>query len=323
MKKLFLAIALLLCCAPLLADGFADKAKYFNLMRNKPMPLTLQQLRAEPDKNTQPYLEIRGEVNAVKGDAVCLKQGDLLVWISMPAGTHMAELEEEELACLVSYDKNALLSLSGFVCHVWTYKFPLEKYEEEMKAGAARAASSYAPTGLSFAQPSRDIDSSVRSIIESVSHIIRSTNPALSQNEVDAYTYGIIKNCSEYEVHPLLVCAVITEESRFKANATSRAGACGLGQLMPATARGMGIKNPYDPQQNIYGTVRYLKSLQERLCGKSFNELSWEDLSLVLSAYNAGPGRVRKYGGVPPIKETQKYVIKVTNTYKKYLTLSL
>ena len=136
-------------------------------------------------------------------------------------------------------------------------------------------------------------------------------------------SYGIIKNCSEYEVHPLLVCAVITEESRFKANATSRAGACGLGQLMPATARGMGIKNPYDPQQNIYGTVRYLKSLQERLCGKSFNELSWEDLSLVLSAYNAGPGRVRKYGGVPPIKETQKYVIKVTNTYKKYLTLSL
>ncbi|MBP5274288.1 MAG: lytic transglycosylase domain-containing protein [Abditibacteriota bacterium] len=189
---------------------------------------------------------------------------------------------------------------------------------------AENGGGAYAPTGLSFAKPATPaLGAGVQGLIDSVARIIRSTNPKLSQNEVDAYTYSIIKNCSDFEVHPLLVCAVITEESRFRANATSRAGACGLGQLMPATARGMGIKNPYDPVQNIYGTVRYLKSLEERLCGKGFDKLTWNDLSLILSGYNAGPGRVRRYGGIPPIKETQNYVVKVTNTYRKYLTLSL
>ncbi|MBQ9358089.1 MAG: lytic transglycosylase domain-containing protein [Abditibacteriota bacterium] len=319
MKKLLLALALLIACAPLLADGFADTAKYYGLMQKKPMPLTLERLRAEPDSAVQPYLEIRGEVSAVKAGSVCLKTGDLLVWITMPAGTYMDELEDEELVCLVSYTRDALLSLNGFTCHVWTYRFPLEAYEKQM-AEKTVPAKTYAPTGLSFAKP---VETSVKALVDSVGNIIRTTNPALTKTEVDAYTYSILKNCSEYEVHPLLVCAIITEESRFRANATSRAGARGLGQLMPATARSMGIKNAYDPIQNIYGTVRYIKSLQERLCGKRFDELSWDDLSLVLSGYNAGPGRVRRYGGVPPITETQNYVVKVTNTYKKYLTLSL
>ncbi len=134
-------------------------------------------------------------------------------------------------------------------------------------------------------------------------------NPKLKDEEATLIARSVLSfSMKTRGVDPRLVMAVIAAESRFRPRAVSKKGAMGLGQLMPATARSHGIRDPFDPVQNIYVTVKYLEREIQRHGGKS----NWIDL--VLASYNAGPGAVAKYGGVPPYNETISFV----RTVKKY-----
>jgi soluble lytic murein transglycosylase-like protein len=124
-----------------------------------------------------------------------------------------------------------------------------------------------------------------------------------------AVQLAIIRSSEQHRVDPALVRAVIRAESSFDADAISRKGAMGLMQLMPRTARSLKLSNPYDPQQNISGGVRYLRYLLDRFDG---------NVPLALAAYNAGESRVSRDSRIPAISETREYVRRVLRYYKAY-----
>ena len=127
--------------------------------------------------------------------------------------------------------------------------------------------------------------------------------PSYSRNK-NAFDQLIRQAAQHHGVSEGLVKAIMHTESGFNIHARSPVGAQGLMQLMPATARRFNVSNAYDPQQNIFGGVKYLSWLLKRFNG---------DTRLAIAAYNAGEGNVDKYGGIPPFRETQDYVRRVTS----------
>lgn len=121
----------------------------------------------------------------------------------------------------------------------------------------------------------------------------------------------IYKEAKKNNVRPELVAAVVQAESRFKPTARSGAGAVGLMQLVPRTGRWMGARDLTNPAQNVAAGAKYLKYLDERFDG---NETK------IIAAYNAGEGNVKRFGGVPPFRETRNYVAKVRNFQQEYET---
>ncbi|MCE1247202.1 MAG: lytic transglycosylase domain-containing protein [Firmicutes bacterium] len=130
--------------------------------------------------------------------------------------------------------------------------------------------------------------------------------PAVSTKASD-YDSIINEASTQYGVDARFIKAIIQQESGFNPNATSGCGAMGMMQLMPETAKSLGVNNGYDARENIMGGVKYIKQQLDAFGG---------DKEKALAAYNAGPGNVQKYGGIPPFAETQNYVKNIMSMYK-------
>ncbi|MDP4104464.1 MAG: lytic transglycosylase domain-containing protein [Bacillota bacterium] len=140
-----------------------------------------------------------------------------------------------------------------------------------------------------------------------VNSLPKTSMPPLSLFKTSNNIDKIINQAAQQNSIPAkLIKAVIQQESSFNTNAVSKTGAAGLMQLMPGTAKSLGVSDVFDPGQNVLAGSKYLKQLLDKYDGK---------IELALAAYNAGPANVDKYGGIPPFEETTNYVRKVSDLY--------
>lgn len=152
---------------------------------------------------------------------------------------------------------------------------------------------------------------------EETKKIVKSQVPpqktVLNKNEKRLHKYNqmILKTSARHDVDPDLVRAIIMAESLANTHAVSKKGATGLMQIMPGTAKSMGVKNSRQPAQNIEAGTKYFKCLMDEYDG---------NIKMALAAYNAGPGTVKKYKGIPPYKETRSYIKKVLAYYNECRT---
>jgi soluble lytic murein transglycosylase-like protein len=144
---------------------------------------------------------------------------------------------------------------------------------------------------------------------------VRYFNRRISVGEARNIANMIIQYSRRYGLDARLVMAVIAVESNFNANAVSPVGARGLGQLMPGTAADLGVSNSFDPNANLEGSTRLLSTHIRNMSPDG--TASPEAIKLALACYNAGAGAVKKYKGIPPYRETQNYVVKITRLYRQ------
>lgn len=188
----------------------------------------------------------------------------------------------------------------------------IAEHERKLRAAQAKAK----PPVIVMRSKSRNWNLEPHVAVPVYADFIRRYNRRLTPMKATQIAQGIIGFSIQYGVDARLITAMVLVESGFNTSATSRTGAMGLGQLMPGTAAGMGVRNAYDTFENLWGTVRLIRGHLEKYSGTSIGGEKYYDLVLALAAYNAGSGAVRKHGGVPPYRETQNYIKKVTDWYR-------
>lgn len=316
------AVVLLIACLPSFALDMVT-AKEFVILKNKlSTKLPIDTLKQSPADYVGKYFEIRGtysgfvSIGGQSGGSLSVTDLGGTSW-NIICSESPTFSPGAPVACLVEIKPGSSVSLSDLALKAWTHGGSLNQWElsTSPKPAPKVAVNTKAQKNIQGTKTYKQISS--EEFVSIYKNTIKGFNPKLSEKDSDIIARSVLGFSSKYKLDPRLVCAVIFTESRFKLEATSRSGAQGLGQLMPATAAGMGITNSYDPVQNVYGSARYIRSMLERVSGKSdWRNMTWDDLSLALAAYNAGAGAVKKHGGIPPYKETQNYVKKVTQVYK-------
>lgn len=318
-----LAILLLVSASSVFGSAPIAATDYAALRARLSTKLSVPTLKASPGSYVGKVFEVRGTLTGV-----LQQEGspDASIILSTADGSYSIAAQSApastgaQLACLVKIGERSSLSLSDLRLVACTYLAELEPIRpKEPEAPATTTKTELAPPRAAETKAKAAATKITgEELVAAYKKAVKRFNSRLTDSQADTIARSIIGFSLRYKVDARLVCAVILAESHFRINATSRAGAQGLGQLMPSTAAGLGVDDAYDPVQNIYGSVRYVKGMLDRMSGnKKWNELTWYDLSLALAAYNAGPGAVKKHGGVPPYRETQNYVKRVTSIYKQ------
>jgi soluble lytic murein transglycosylase-like protein len=174
------------------------------------------------------------------------------------------------------------------------------------------------PSRGSAAQLLAGMSPETRAVFPQYRQFIQSWNKRLPAQDADDIAASVLLFSEQYDVDPRLVIALIIAESDFRPQTTSHKGAMGLGQLMPDEVKTLGLTNPYDPVQNVAGAVYLLRGRLDKYSGgASSQSLQMQHIVLALASYNAGMGAVKRYGGVPPYRETQNYVKKIERIYRQ------
>lgn len=328
MKLRVWVIALALICvaaSPAPTSVPVEVRQYLAIRQKLATKLPVATLKSDPGSYIGKVFEIRGMMTGIcgrtgKSCSVIITNTAESASYTVITDTPPTQTPGITLACLVRIGPKSTVSLCDLELVASTFLVDLERMEAASKPATAQTTSKKSELSRSAAQrgsSARYI--SAEDVVMAYKKAIKRFNPKLTDSQADTIARSILGFGYRYNVDPRLVCAVILAESHFRIGATSKAGAQGLGQLMPTTAAGLGVDDAYDPVQNIYGSVRYVRSMLDRMCGsgKKWNELTWYDLALALAAYNAGPNAVKKHGGIPPYKETQNYVKRVTSIYKQ------
>jgi hypothetical protein len=151
-------------------------------------------------------------------------------------------------------------------------------------------------------------------VVQIYASFIKNHNKRLTVSQAYEIATAVIGWSRRFDVDARLVMALLIAESDFNPKDLSHTGAMGLGQLMPETARELGVRNAWNTNENLYGVTKLLRQHFDRY---GASEDNWNKLALALAAYNAGPGAVKKHGGVPPYRETQNYVRKVIRIFRE------
>ena len=192
------------------------------------------------------------------------------------------------------------------------------RFLPQRRDGRRVATVSY-PVDSNPGHPAGALSARALSIYAPYRSLVRRWNRRLSEADVDKITTSILYFSDINNLDPRLPVAMIIAESDFDLHSTSHTGAMGLSQLMPETARGLGVTNAYDPIQNIGAAVHILRGHLDSYGGAPANAgvIPFNQIALIMAAYNAGPGAVHKYHGVPPYRETQRYVQRVASLYRQ------
>jgi len=339
-------LALLALGAALLRPAAASSPaaeKYFGV-RDRALAVvtifTLEEVQTQPHKYEGKLLELRGMVTGVSGSST---HGSFLVTpaegpalsVALPTGQGLESFPILDVGVTL----RALCKVArpdGVATGSLELVLPVREHdaaEVEARRRAAEekaAAQKKAPQQVAVARrqagtpvtgsrgavpvPVREvIRFSPSQVLDQYAGAVRYFNRRLNMDEARQIAGLILNYSNRYGLDARLVMAVIACESNFNATAISRAGAQGLGQLMPGTAAGLGVGNPWDPAQNLEGSTRLLRGHIDNM--KRGGRPTKDAIKLALACYNAGAGAVRKYRGIPPYRETQAYVKKIIRLY--------
>ena len=198
-----------------------------------------------------------------------------------------------------------------------TYLAQQQRAQEARREATHRQlASRGTPANFTRRPPSAPAD--MNAVVSRYRDAVLYFNHRLNAWEAERIARSIINYSNRYGLDARLVMAVIACESNFNPNAVSRAGAQGLGQLMPGTAAGLGVGDAFDAEENLDGATRLLRNHLDHMSGGNGRAPTIREIQLALACYNAGAGAVHKYKGIPPYRETQNYVKKITRLYLQF-----